>query len=196
VSIARRSREAPGSPAVAGFVILMASAVVFLRVGLLIAATDQRLLSAAFLPGLAMFAALAAAGLANLRGGGGAVPFVPEQANPTELKPALLFGLFYAVVLLGGAAAHQYFGPRGLYVVAVISGLADMDAITLSVSQLVSRGEVAPGVGWRLILVAALSNLAFKAAVVAILGDRRMLARVLAGFALATAIGGVLLAVL
>jgi uncharacterized membrane protein (DUF4010 family) len=80
-------------------------------------------------------------------------------------KPALMFGLVYAVVLLGVAAAHEYFGQQGLYLAAALSGLTDMDAITLSVANLVNGQEIAPGTGWRVILVAAMANLAAKAAV-------------------------------
>jgi hypothetical protein len=61
---------------------------------------------------------------------------VPEQHNPTELKPALIFGGLYALVVLAVAAARHYLGERGVYVAAAISGTTDMDAITLSTSRL------------------------------------------------------------
>jgi uncharacterized membrane protein (DUF4010 family) len=195
VSVARGSKEAPGKPAMAAFVIATASAIVFLRVGMLLAATAPQFLRAAALPLGAMFAVLAVFGWSNLRrandGGGHAMP---EQRNPTELKPALLFGLLYAVVLLAVAAANRHFGQQGLYVAAVISGLTDMDAITLSVAQLVKAAEVSPGTGWRLIVVAAMANLAFKAATVAALGERKLFPRVALAFGAAAATGGFLIA--
>jgi uncharacterized membrane protein (DUF4010 family) len=194
VSVARRSQAAPAQAPVAGFVILIASAVVFLRVALLLAATETRLFNAAILPCVAIFVVLAGSGIASLRGAKPEALLLPEQANPTELKPAVLFGLLYAVVLLGGAAANDYFGSGGLYAVAILSGLADMDAITLSISHLVSGGEVAPRTGVRLILVAAVSNLGFKAAVIGVLGDRGTLRRVSVGFRLAAALIVILLA--
>lgn len=64
-----------------------------------------------------------------------------------------------------------------------------MDAITLSVTHLVNSAEISPGTGWRLILVAAMANLGFKAAVVATLGERRLLSRVVVGFGAAAATG-------
>ena len=55
---------------------------------------------------------------------------MPEQKNPAELKPALVFGALYAIVLLAVAVAKEHFGSAGLYIVAIISGLTDLDAIT------------------------------------------------------------------
>ncbi|MEO5957978.1 MAG: MgtC/SapB family protein [Opitutaceae bacterium] len=193
VSLARRSKAAPGNPEIAAFVILIASAIVFVRVAILIGATTPQFLRAAAVPLGAMFAVLALLGWTNLRNRGDGPSAMAEPGNPTELKPALLFGALYAVVLLAVAAGNQYFGQQGLFVAAAISGLTDMDAITLSVSQLVNRHEIAAGTGWRVILVAAMANLAFKAATVAVLGERRLFSRVAVGFGVAAATGGALL---
>jgi uncharacterized membrane protein (DUF4010 family) len=94
-------------------------------------------------------------------------------------------------VLLAVAFARDRFGTAGLYTVAALSGLTDVDAITLSTSRLVDGGHLAAGDGWRAILLAILTNLVFKAALVAILGSRRMLGRVAVLFAAALAGGGV-----
>jgi uncharacterized membrane protein (DUF4010 family) len=117
----------------------------------------------------------------------------PEPTNPAELKPALLFGAAYAVVLLAAAAAKEHLGTQGLYAVAVLSGLTDMDAITLSTSRLAQDGRLGPDSAWRVILVAMLANLVFKGAVVGVLGSRRLLLRVallfgIAGLATSTAL--------
>lgn len=193
VSVARRSAQQPEATALAAFVILVASAIVFLRVGLLVGATAPSFLPAAAAPLAAMFFVLLAIGWTNLRLQPGRAGALPEQENPTELKSALLFGLLYAIVLLAVAAANAAFGDRGLYVAAVLSGLTDMDAITLSIAQLVSSGQVDPRTGWRLLLVAAMSNLAFKGVVVAMTGGRGLLRRVAIGFGTAVALGGGLL---
>ncbi|MEO7412119.1 MAG: MgtC/SapB family protein [Opitutaceae bacterium] len=193
VSVARRSRVAPGKPEVATFVIMMASAVSLLRVGILVGVTAPQFLRAASVPLAAMLAVLAAIAGWSLHRSGSESPALPDQTNPSELKPALVFGLLYALVLLGVAAANEYFGRNGLYVAAVISGLTDMDAITLSVAQLVKSAEIVPGTGWRLILVAAMANLAFKTATVAALGERPLLRRVAFGFGAAAAMGAAML---
>ena len=66
---------------------------------------------------------------------------IPEQKNPAELKPALLFAALYAFVLLAVAAAKQI-RSTGLYIVAVISGLTDLDAITLSTGRLADSDKI------------------------------------------------------
>jgi uncharacterized membrane protein (DUF4010 family) len=64
-------------------------------------------------------------------------------------------------------------------VIAALSGLTDMDAITLSTARLVQAGAENNGLsatdGWRLIVIAAMSNLTFKVGLVAVSGSRRLL---------------------
>jgi uncharacterized membrane protein (DUF4010 family) len=115
------------------------------------------------------------------------------QGNPAELLPALIFGGLYALVLLGAAAAHDYFGPGGLYSVAVISGLHDLDAIMLSTARFVEQGHVEAQLGWRLILAGSLSNLVLKGAAVAVLGERSLLKWIALPYGAALLGGSVLL---
>jgi uncharacterized membrane protein (DUF4010 family) len=100
---------------------------------------------------------------------------MPVQENPSELKSAVFFGLIYALALFAVAAAKERFGNQGLYLVAALSGLTDVDAITLSTSQLVGAGILNPEDGWRLVIMATLSNLIFKAATIALLAHRQLL---------------------
>jgi uncharacterized membrane protein (DUF4010 family) len=111
----------------------------------------------------------------------------PDPENPSELRSAIVFGLIFAIVLLGVAAARHYFGSRGLYVVAAVSGLTDMDAITLSTLELVKSKQTEPIVAWRMILIAATANFVFKGVLVATLGDRKLLARIAPPFGIAIA---------
>jgi uncharacterized membrane protein (DUF4010 family) len=90
------------------------------------------------------------------------------------------------------AWTNTEFGNRGLYLVALVSGLTDMDAITLSTSQLVGQDRLDTHTAWRMILVAALSNLVFKAVLVAILGSRELLRLVAGAFGVMILAGGAL----
>ncbi len=87
-----------------------------------------------------------------------------EFANPFELGPAIKFGLVYAVVLLVSKAAQVYFGNTGVYISSLVSGLADVDAIALSMVDLVraQSGGVSMGVASDAIMIAALANTLFK----------------------------------
>jgi uncharacterized membrane protein (DUF4010 family) len=78
--------------------------------------------------------------------------------------------------------------------VAAISGLTDMDAITLSTSGLVQSGHVEASTGWRVILLGGIANLVFKAGLVAVLGVKGYIRPALSGFAAALIGGAAILA--
>ena len=192
-SYARRSRESPDLARLAALVVMIASTVVYGRVLVEIAAVaGGRLLDLA--PPLAAMLGVCAlvSGAAWLLGRGGEGD-LPKQENPAELKAALIFGALYAVVLLAVAFARDRFGTAGLYTVAAISGLTDVDAITLSTSRLVQGGRLEPGTGWRAILLASMSNLGFKAGIVAALGSKALLGRIALLFGAVMAGGGMIL---
>ncbi|HEY6553477.1 MAG TPA: DUF4010 domain-containing protein, partial [Vicinamibacteria bacterium] len=192
-SYARRSRESPDLSRLAALVVMLASTVVYGRVLVEIAAVARgRLLDLA--PPLAAMLGVCAlvAGVAWLLGRDGDGE-LPKQENPAELKAALLFGALYAAVLLAVAFARDRFGAAGLYMVAAISGLTDVDAITLSTSRLVQGGRLDADTGWRAILLASMSNLGFKAGIVAVLGSRALLGRIVLLFGAAMAGGGLIL---
>ena len=98
---------------------------------------------------------------------------IPDPENPAELKSALIFGAIYAVVIFAIGAAREHLGSSALYGVAIISGLTDMDAITLSTARLVEQDRIDTGMGWRLILTASLANLVFKAVAGFVVGGWR-----------------------
>ncbi len=97
-----------------------------------------------------------------------------EQQNPAELKGALLFAALYAIITFVSAFTLDKFGHDALYVVSIISGLTDLDAITLSTAKMTEKQAIEPSLGWRLILVAAMSNLVFKGALAMTLGTAYM----------------------
>jgi uncharacterized membrane protein (DUF4010 family) len=100
-----------------------------------------------------------------------------------------VFGLLYAAILFAVAAVKERFGSSGLYVVAALSGLTDVDAITLSTSALVKAERLPAATGWRVIVVATLSNLLFKFGAVVALGHRRLWLTLAAAYGLALLAG-------
>jgi uncharacterized membrane protein (DUF4010 family) len=99
-------------------------------------------------------------------------------ANPTGLTSALGFGAIYAAVLLLLAWIARSDHAQmvwGHYAVSVVSGLADVDAITLSNLRLLATGELVENRALASILTALLANALFKLAAT----------RVIAGAALA-----------
>lgn len=187
---ARRTREAPDSSRVAALVIMIATTIVYIRVLL-----EIQLVAPRFLPTAApRIGAMMAVSVLLCALWWWRIPRekseLPEQENPAEIKPAIFFGLMYAFILLLVAAVRHYLGSSALFLVAGISGLTDMDAITLSTSRLVHAGQLEPRNGWQMIVLAAMSNLVFKAGMVATLGSRELLKEIAVLFGLSM-VGGV-----
>jgi uncharacterized membrane protein (DUF4010 family) len=108
---------------------------------------------------------------------------LPETANPTELHAALGFGLLYAAVLLAAAWLTDVAGSKGLYGLALVSGLTDVDAITLSSLHLLNLGKLDEAQVVTAIALAYLSNMAFKFGLVVFIGGTVLARRAAVGFA-------------
>lgn len=179
VSYARQTRNRPALAAFAAFVIAAASTVVFARLMLevYVVAPD---IAINFLPPLAILFAVGIgfSGIAFYFATHGEVRHAPESGeNPVELTAAISFGVLYVLVLLAVAFARDRFGDSGVYTVALISGLTDVDAITLSTTKMVATEKLSIATGWRTILIAALANLVFKYGAVIVLGGRPLAPR-------------------
>jgi uncharacterized membrane protein (DUF4010 family) len=84
-----------------------------------------------------------------------------ELKNPLQLGMALQFGLLLAVILVLAEAMKQWFGNQGVYILSVISGLMDVDAITLSLSKS-ARSSLEGEVAVTGIVLACATNTLFK----------------------------------
>ena len=193
VSYARRTSTSPASNRAAAVVIIVASTIVFGRILLEIGLVAPSFLPAAF-PPIALLMFLQASLACGMWFWSRNEPTeMPVQENPSELKSALGFAALYAIVVLAVAAAKQHFGEQGLYVVAGLSGLTDMDAITLSTAQLVNSARLEPDRAWRVILLASLANLVFKSVIVTTLGKRELTARIVPLFGVVLLAGAAIL---
>ena len=103
------------------------------------------------------------------------------------------FGLLLAFVLFLSKALTELLGAEGGLALAAIAGVADVDAITLSTVHLVESGGLAADLGWRLILTGIMSNLVFKAGIVAVIGRAKALRAVAPYFAVALLCGTLLM---
>lgn len=113
---------------------------------------------------------------------------LPETKNPTQLRVAAGFGLAYAAILLGAAWLSQRWGSSGLYAMAAISGIADVDAISLSSLQLFNTAKIAVRTAVMAIVFAYISNMAVKFAIALIAGNAQLAWRCAPAF-LATSVG-------
>ena len=109
--------------------------------------------------------------------------YVPETSNPAELHTAVGFGLLYVIVLLGAAWMADIAGNQGLYALALVSGLTDVDAITLSSLRLFNLGQFSEQQTITAITLAFIANLVFKFGMVVFIGGWSLARHVAAGFA-------------
>lgn len=108
--------------------------------------------------------------------------------NPFEMAPALKFGLLLVAVILLAKWFQQLFGDAGLYAVAAISGISDVDAITLSVARMAREGLEA-NVAASAIVIAACVNTMVKGLLVGVICRGAMARQVLLTFAITVATG-------
>lgn len=188
VSYARRVAEGAVTPVLAATVVAIASSVVYARLMIEVSVAAPGWAGQALPPLAILLAVMAALALALWWRNRSTVSVLP-LSNPSQTGVALLFGGVYSLVLLAAAAARDLFGDRGLYLVAAISGLTDVDAITLSTARLVDTGKLDGGLGWRVVVTASLSNIIAKAAMAAAMGGGSLLRALALPFGAALAVG-------
>lgn len=169
--------SAQRSPASAA-VIALSNLVVPLRISFLAAASAPAIIPT-LLPPLAL--GLACGVLPAVHrfraAAGGSAAAVPEVSNPASLPVALGFGTFYASVLLLSAWLSQYAGSGGLMAMAAISGIVDVDAITLSASRLFDTGALTAKAASAAVVICFVSASLFKLAMIGWLGGRDLIRR-------------------
>jgi uncharacterized membrane protein (DUF4010 family) len=191
-SYARRARDARAAPA-AAVVLMVASTVVFARIFVEVGVVAPAVLRRIAAPLAAMAAVNVALSALGFWLWGRRLAGPAAQEDPTQLRAALVFGVLYGAIVFAAAAAKEHLGEAGLYAVAGVSGLTDIDAITLSLANLADAGRVDLDTAWRAILLAALSNLVFKGALAVALGGRALAVRIAPLFAASLAAGGAIL---
>lgn len=190
-SYARKTVDTASISKMAAFVITVASAISLARVMVEIGVVIPEKLPVILLPLMVEFVvmALICLGMFYSINKDSKDDTMPEPENPAEFKSALVFGLIYGAILLAVAFANEEFGDDALYIVAIISGLTDVDAITLSLSQLIKIDALNVSTGWKLILLASLSNLVFKGIMAGILGTKQLAKWIALSFGIAIIVG-------
>ncbi|MBI2278044.1 MAG: MgtC/SapB family protein [Dechloromonas sp.] len=184
----RHARELGHLVRMAALVILIANVMVMIRLGLVsgvVAPTLITPIAIVFACGIVPGVAMALYGW-KILSAGGELP-LPEVSNPTELKTAISFGLLYAVVLLASAWLQDVAGNKGLFIVALASGLTDADASVLSTLRLFNLEKIPSHEAVIAVTLALLANLVFKIGLVISIGGRQLARHALPGL---FAIGG------
>jgi uncharacterized membrane protein (DUF4010 family) len=190
LNLSRLSRSTPEQASLYATGILVACGTMFPRTLIIASAVNHQLGIRLALP-LGVMTVATYLGAALLwRRTPAATPHPPELQNPLELRQALRFAALLAVILLLAEAIKRTLGDAGLYLLAAVSGVTDVDPINLSVARM-TQGDLALSVAAIAIVIAAISNTLTKGVLAAAVGHRRLGLRVL-GVLFASAALGVL----
>jgi uncharacterized membrane protein (DUF4010 family) len=110
--------------------------------------------------------------------------------NPFQLSTALKFGVLLGVILVLSEAMKEWLGEEGIYILSVVSGLMDVDAITLSLSKM-ATGELSEKVAATAIVLATITNTIIKGFMFAFITKIRLSVKLILVLAISSA-GGLL----
>ncbi len=172
---ARQSNQSPGLAPQYASGILIACATMFPRILIYCVLISPPLLASLWLPvlvmGLVLFVPAVVIWKRHERNLQDSQPTLHQ--NPLELTSALIFGALLTIILLAAEMLRQWWGEAGILVLAGISGIADVDAITLSLTRMSQQTLTHDTAVVGIILASAVNNLV-KAGMAGTLGTRRL----------------------
>lgn len=174
ISMANKSKKAKTIPYSFALAVIIASSTTFLRVLFEIAAINPVLLKNVSTPLIIM----------AISGFFMSFIFYKKQKSqknahsielnqPFAIKPAIKFGLFFFLILSLVKISEIFFGSLGLYITSIISGFADVDAITLSMASMAKGGSISESVASVSIILASMSNTLIKGGMAYYLGGKK-----------------------
>ena len=170
VAYARRSLTAASHKSLYGTGIALAAAMmtprVVLELGIVNGSLLPGLLPVILVLALVPLVAVVLAWLADRRAD---VAHDVQLANPLQLKTAVTFGVLLSLFFVAGEFIKQTFGGAGIYTMAALAGLIDVDAISLTLAQAANE-DLEPIIAQRGIVIALLVNTTSKAMLAALLG--------------------------
>ena len=189
VSLARLSRQSEGAAALLAAGAAAACAMMLPRILLVIGLLNRPLLILLWLPlGAAAAVAFAGAGLLWWRSASAEGETAVRFENPFEFWVAVRFGILLAAIMLLTGLVPKWLGEAGLYLLAAVSGLGDVDAIGLSMARQ-AGGGVAMEAAAIAVAIAAFANTATKGVLAFVSGRAAMAWRLAAVLGASTVAG-------
>jgi uncharacterized membrane protein (DUF4010 family) len=177
LSITQLSREHKNLAKPFASSIIIAWTIMFIRVVIIVCAFNFPLVKSIWLP----ISAALAAGF-----GWYVFLFLQEKSehqngdrvrltNPFELGTAIKFGILFSIILAVAKSANHYLGTAGTYISSFVSGLADVDAIVLSITKFSGvSAEISMDTAARAIIIACVANTLVKGGIVLFGGSREL----------------------
>ncbi|MDY7219299.1 MgtC/SapB family protein [Denitrificimonas sp. JX-1] len=171
----RMARQTPALSPLLSSGILLACGTMYLRILLYCIMINPALLKSLGLPLIVMTIALylPAFLIWRLNHNGGTIKQPALHTNPLELKSALILGALLTIILLLASVLQQWLGDTGIYVLATVSGITDVDAITLSLTRMSQNGLDKSTAILGIITAASVNNI-MKACMAIFIGGKRM----------------------
>jgi len=137
VALARKSKDRPAPKLISG-VILMASGMMYLRIIILLGLFNPSIMKILLTPFLGLSLLALAGGYACSRLGDVRLDEIKNESranNPLEIKSGLFFAFLFVVMLVATNLSIDYFGNSGVYSLALIMGVADVDPFIMGLTQ-------------------------------------------------------------
>lgn len=193
LALAKLAREHPSSSGLLSAGILVAGVVMMLRAGAIAVALNGALF-VPLIPALSTAAAVLGIGAAILwfRNAQQETPEL-QIRNPLEVGTAIKLAVLLAAVMLAAELVRQMFGGVGILVVAALSGIADVDAVTISIARM-AGGDVDLNTAARAIMIAIAINTVSKAIMASWVGSKKV-GLLVGGISAVALAGGLVVAV-
>jgi len=175
LNFAKLSRQAPSASRLLAAGILVACGTMFPRLLIYAYLINPEMIHLLLLPVIAMALALFIPAVFIWRGIGQTMSLDKPvlDRNPLDLSTALYFAVLITVILLLGEWLRTAVGDAGIYALAAVSGIADVDAITLSLTRLSVNGITLETAVLGIVIASAVNNMV-KAGLTVWLGDTQL----------------------
>ncbi|MDH3745655.1 MAG: MgtC/SapB family protein [Acidobacteriota bacterium] len=197
VAIAARARQLPGASRFLGTTAVLANAVQFPRLLLLLWVVNRSFARTLSVPLLGMAAAgfVGALVLSRRERAAKDKPKVEMPlTNPFSLMASLKFGAFFAAVLLLVRAAEAWLGETGVFLASALGGGVSASAVALTAAGLVSKSTISAPAGAIALLLGISTNALVKWTIARTQGTGKLAFWVGGGLATMVATGFLLLA--
>lgn len=170
-SYASRSMESPELSRKYAAGIIIASAIMFPRLALLAYIFNNALLTYLAIPFGVLTLVCLVVSLTLIKRDTNKPDTNIKLGNPMNLLNAFGFGVIYVLILFAVFYSNEFFGESGLYFSALIAGLADTDAITISMGKFSLDGEKLK-LASTVIIAAIMSNMLVKLGITVFKGSK------------------------
>ncbi|HIH62405.1 MAG TPA: MgtC/SapB family protein [Methanobacteriales archaeon] len=171
-AMAGRVKESESVLKAAVFASVVASSMMFFRILFEVMVINPSLLTLLSPPLFTMGIFGISLGLTLLRTSHENVKSEVKLKNPFSLRPAFIFGALFMIILFISKAANNYMGNMGVYAAGIVSGVADVDAITVSMALLSKNNMISSYTATITITLASISNTLVKLGIAFLLGTK------------------------